>query len=201
MQKTWFAALALLAAPATALSDMSIDLLRMTCVPELRYFEVEGKSYSILAEAIVHGFDNFSPEGVNRRLKLLEAHGLYSPRNLKYTCKLPETTFELVATQPPASERGMCGASPTASFSLFLNGKEWFRNVPINEGCFDRLSVTSITMSVGKRGWKADEVIVCVKEKPASEAKCHFSGATFPDYGLNNEFPITEQSLRKVISK
>lgn len=208
MQRSWPTAFVFLVVSPIALSDQSIDLLRLTCIPELRYFEIEGSSYSILAEAIAHGFDSFSPEGVEKRLRILQTHGLYSPRNLKYDCKLPQATFQLVARQPPASERGMCGSSPTASFSLSINGQELFRDVLINEGCFDRPSVASITMSVGKRGWKPAEIVICLKEKPSSEVECKFSGATFPDetggemaaYGIR-KFPITQDGLMTVIGK
>lgn len=208
------AMLVFLTTPAVTLADMSIGLLRITCVPELRYFEVEAKSYSLLAEAIAHGFENFSPEGVSKRLKLLEQQGLYSPAHLKYTCALPESTYELTATQPPASERGMCGASPTASFSLRVNGKEWFRDVALNEVCLDQASVLSVTISDGKQGWTGRrEMIVCLKEKAAGETKCYFLGlplsavnAPIPDSVKEAMeaipgFPITQESLLKEVRK
>lgn len=190
------------ASSSVALADMSIDLLRITCVPELRYFEIEAKSYSILAEAVAHGFESFAPEGINKRLRLLEQQGLYSPTNLKYTCKLPETTYELTATQPPASERGMCGASPTASFSLRANNEEWFRNVLLNEGCFDRPSVLSVTISDGKQGWTGRrEMIVCLKDKSVGASKCHFRGLGLPPNAAFMKDFITQENLLKEFDK
>jgi hypothetical protein len=192
--------LPLLLIPAIALADMSIDLLRITCIPELRYFEIAATSSSLLAEAVAHGFSDFSQQGAKTRLKLLERHGLYSPEALKYTCTLPESTYELTTVQPPPSGRGECGSGPTATFTLRVNGTDWFREVALNAGCFDQASVMSLAILDGKKGWTGRrEMIACVKEKPDAEQKCYFRGLPLPDLekhlGNIPGFPMTNQNF------
>ena len=202
------ATLTLASLPAPSTADVFVDLMRIICVPELRYFEFEVRTYYLLAEPLFDGYGEPAPATLEERLKLLERHGLYSPRNLKYTCQLPETKYELTADQPPASARGMCGASPTASFSLRANGKDWFRGVLLNEGCFDRPSISSVRISDGKRGWSGwREMSVCARETSGAALECHSlrlplstAGTVLPDSASDHPAwrALLEKRLREM---
>lgn len=196
----------------------SVDFVRITCIPQLRYLEIETLTDPVLKTAITK---NLSVEEAKKRM---EKYGLFLPNNLKYTCKLPETTYELTVTQSSSSESGMCSSPPASSFSLLANGKGWFRDVSLNEDCANRPSVTSLIISDGKQYWNSRrEMILCVKEKPTTDLKCNFRGLPLSTVGMIPDrikgparaqmeeqleaawtipgFPITQENLLKEVGK
>lgn len=265
-----------LAALTDIRADMSIDMVRVTCIPELQYHTREQKEYTLLAEAIAHGFESFDDAGRQRRLTLLrgyglhlpgsnkqgcpvplrelsvatgsqkngrsvdfvritcipqlryfeveavsdpylkratekngvvtlEKHGLYSPSNLKYTCVLPESVYELTTTSVSSTDNKTSGTSTTTTFSLRVNEKDWFRNVLLSSNYFDKPSVASVIVSDGKQGWTGKrELLVCLKETELTESKCHFSWLPLGDFVTPGEFtyfPITQESLVSEVKK
>ena len=155
--------------PAEARADQPLELVRITCIPEMRYFEVESKDYPSEATTwirfgFINGKEKDEKAGRKKRWKILTARGLYPPEKLAYQCKLPESTYDVTITKPEPQASGACGASPTATINLKRNGQTWISNVLFgNDGCFELPTIASVAINDGKEGWDVRNMLVCVK--------------------------------------
>jgi hypothetical protein len=154
--------------PAEARADQPLELVRITCMPEMRYFEVESKDYPSEASTwIWSGFEvkeKDEKSGRKKRWRILKGHDLYPPEKLAYQCKLPESTYELTVTKDEARASGQCGGAPTATINLKRNGKDWISNVLFGNGdCFGRPTIASVAINDGKEGWDVRNMLICVK--------------------------------------
>jgi len=86
-----------------AQADMSIDMVRVTCIPELYYHTRENKEYTLLAEAIAHGFESFDDAARQKRLTLLESYGLYTPASKNQACSAPLREHKTTASAQQAN--------------------------------------------------------------------------------------------------
>ena len=154
--------------PAEARADQPLELVRITCIPEMRYFEIESKDYPSEATTwIWFGFEvkeKHERAGRKKRWRILKEHGLYPPEKLVYQCKLPESTYELVMAKDEPRASGECGAAPIATMNLLRNGQEWVSHVLFGSGdCFKRPTIASVAINDGKEGWDVRNMLVCVK--------------------------------------
>jgi hypothetical protein len=155
--------------PADAQADQPLELVRITCIPEMRYFEVESKDYPSKATTwirfgFINGKEKDAKAGEKKRWRILKERGLYPPENVIYQCKLPESTYELVMVKDQSRETGECGGAPTATMTLKRNGQEWVSHVLFgNTDCFGRPTVASVAINDGKEGWGVRNMLICVK--------------------------------------
>lgn len=154
--------------PADAQADQPLELVRITCIPEMRYLEIENKDFPSEATTWVwSGFEAKEKDqkaGRKKRWGILRTHDLYPPEKLAYQCKLPESVYELTITKDESSAHGQCGASPTATINLKRNGKDWISNVLFGNGdCFGRPTIASVAINDGKEGWDVRNLLICVK--------------------------------------
>ena len=111
------AELSLLALESNA--DWTFDFVRVTCVPEARYFRLEYAGvYGPAALTDAQHDDRKTRE----RLAIWRKHGYLAPGKLRYECQLPESKYRITATQSGWADRGSCGAAPEITLSLARNG-------------------------------------------------------------------------------
>ena len=71
---------------ADAQADQPLELVRITCIPEMRYFEVESKDYPSEATTWIRfGFEVKEKDekaGRKKRWRILKERGLYPPEKL-----------------------------------------------------------------------------------------------------------------------
>jgi len=157
-------ALGVLTAPPLAWSDQPMDAVRITCIPEMRYFEFEYKELpSEATDYIATGFEvqEKKPQ-IQKRWNILKKQGLYSPQKLTYECKLPKSTYRLSGNRGEASA-GRCGSAPDISISLTHNGGSFISDVLFGPACFERPSIDRVAIFDGEEGWAVRNVTVCVR--------------------------------------
>jgi hypothetical protein len=140
--------LAVISFPICAYADQAIDMIKISCIPEANYFDVELKMY----HSLVNEDETVVKQPINRtksKSKILAKHGIYFPRNLVYECKLPNATYKIKGSQPMPSPRGQCSASPTPSISIWGNGVLWIENVLFGEDCFGNPTIKRIEIADG----------------------------------------------------
>lgn len=146
----------MLSSTSTVCADTSVEFLRITCIPEVNYFAVEYK-------VVAGDWLSFVDKENRKRYSLWRKHGYYDPRNLRYECKLPESTYLITSAQTPPSA-GMCGASPNIILSLLRNDKIWLDNVIFGTDCFGRPSITQV--EIQEHGYRS--INLCIS--PANES-------------------------------
>jgi hypothetical protein len=174
----------LLTSPAWA--DYSVDFLRITCVPEVRYFEVE---YRALPDDAVFGGGGTSPDP----LRTWREHGYFDPRDLHSECRLPESTYVVTATQSPASDRGQCGGAPSIRLSLQRNGQPWLDDVTFGADCFGGPSITGIAVRDVAAGYGNLNLHLCIAPTGGEADGCEFLSETYAH--VRKVMPITQQDL------
>lgn len=141
-----------------AFADWPLKLVRIACIPEARFFKIEYAAVngdSALAEA------KYEDAKRRKRLAAWRKHGFFDPSKLKYECKLPESVYQVTATQPEPSEQGMCGGAPSITLSVTKNGKKKLNQVIFGSDCFDRATVSSLTITDNLEGWGTGYEILC----------------------------------------
>jgi len=133
--------------PISASGDQAIQLVRVNCIPEANYFDVEISTH--------HGLEDIdvpvkSPPFKTGMAKTLAKNGIYFPRKLVYECKLQGATYKIAGYQPLPKPRGQCGASPTPSISLWRNDELWLDSVLFGDDCFGNATVKRIEISRGR---------------------------------------------------
>jgi hypothetical protein len=173
-----------------AWADYSVDFIRITCIPETRYFEVEYKSVPGDAVFIGAGFEK---KAIQQRLKIWRKHGYYDPSALLYECKLPDSTYLVTSIQPPGSERGMCGAEPRITLNFSRNGDTWLNNVTFGSDCFGGPTVTQIAIRDGQEGWDSRTADLCIASPNVPEF-CEFL------MGIYDVFPLSQDDIDRYIA-
>jgi hypothetical protein len=174
--------------PVAVLADYSVNFLRITCIPETRFFEVEYKAVPGDAVFIGAGFDE---KETKKRLDAWEKRGYFDPRDFRCECKLPDSTYVVTSTQPPASERGTCSGAPNITLSLSRNGEKWLDNIIFGSNCPGGPSVTSISIRDGQQGWDARNVELCIASSDDSLGFCDF----LSEGAIATVMPLTQHEL------
>lgn len=188
----WFPLIALLllvlASPVWA--DYTVDFVRISCVPDAQFLDVEYRGIHNPAIAALTEHGTVRPD-------VLARHGFFSPSKLSYECSLPDSKYTIIATQTGWSERGMCGAAPEIFLSLQRNGEPLLERVVFGSSCFGNPLVTRITIEDGKQGWYSREAEVCLARGTDETAdKCVWF---FEDYGDFKKFPIRQGDIQRLL--
>lgn len=94
-------------------------------------------------------------------MKLWKKKGYFDPSKLNFECRMPESTYKIIATQPSGSPRGQCGAAPSITLSLIRNGEPYLSNVTFGDDCFGGPSVYRFEISDELDGWGGMRMTVC----------------------------------------
>jgi hypothetical protein len=175
-----------------ARADWSLDFVRVTCIPEARYFYFEYKAVSGPAALTDTQFDD---KKRLERMRTWQRHGYFDPHNLVRECRLPDSTYRLLTSQPPARERGMCGGAPPITLNLLRNGSAFLKDVILGENCFGGPSVVSVEITDGLDGWNTRQMTVCVSPASGEAPKCTFLSETYND--ITKAIPITSESVER----
>ena len=111
-----------------AQADYEADFVRVTCVPQSRYFEIE---YKPLHSNVVDGGDHFDSN-------VWAKQGYLSPSKLRYECQLPDSKYVVTSTKPESGGNGMCGADPEIRLNLARNGRLLVKDVVFGGACMGR---------------------------------------------------------------
>ena len=178
-----------IAVPAWA--DYAVDFIRLTCVPETRYFELEYRA--LPGDAVFDsGTQTADPLGAWRR------HGYVDPHQLREECRLPDSTFLVTAVQPEDSATGQCGAAPSIHLSLQRNGKPWLDEVTFGADCFGGPTITRIAVRDVAPGWGSLNADVCLAPHGEDTGPCEFLSETYG--AIQQVMPITQTDLRGYIA-
>lgn len=127
---------------SSAFADWTQDFIRISCIPDGRFFRIE---YAPLSGPDVMVAANDKKE-IQARLKAWRKGGFFDPANLKYECKLLESTYHVIANQPPPAERGQCGGAPSITLSVKENGSPLLSKVIFGSDCFGGPTITKLTV-------------------------------------------------------
>jgi hypothetical protein len=133
--------------PLYAAADQAFYMIRISCIPEANYFDIDSKIYHSLVSSDETAVKQTKRNG--SQSKILAKHGIYFPRNLSYECKLASGTYKVIGSQPMPSPRGQCGASPTPSISIWRDNVLWIENVLFGEDCFGNPTANRIEIADG----------------------------------------------------
>lgn len=178
--------------PTIAHCDYMVDFIRISCIRETRFLDIEYRP-------IHNNAVDVAPDDSNTRGKDIWAkHGFFNPGKLSFECSLPESEYKVVATQNSWSERGMCGTAPEIIFSLYRNNEAIIKNVVFGSSCFGNNSITRISIQDGKRGWYIREAEICFQKLTnESTHKCRWF---FEGLGTSiKPFPIEQKSIENII--
>jgi hypothetical protein len=187
---------ALLTFSHAARADWSLEFVRITCIPEARYFYFEYKPVSGPAALTDTQFD----EKMQReRMRIWQRHGFFDPRSLERECRLPESTYKLITSQPPAREQGMCGGAPQITLNLFRNGTAFFKDVVFGDDCFGGPSVVSVEITDGLEGWDTRQMTVCISPAVGEARMCKFLSETYGD--IAKAVPVTGEVINRYVKE
>ncbi len=178
-----------------AFADWPMEFVRLTCIPEARYFRVEYMPVSGPSVLLESEFDD---EKRAKRLLAWEKAGFHEPSNLTYECALPESLYKLTAHQPPPSN-GECGGAPSISLSLFRNGQPILENVIFGNDCFGGPTVIGAEITDGLDGWDTRALRLCLSQRGAPPRMCEFLSETYGD--ITKAIPITQQKVAQYVEK
>jgi hypothetical protein len=154
----------LLSLPAISNADWFVDFVKITCIPEARYFAFESKP---IQGSYVLGETQFDSKLRAKRFALWEQKGYYNPSALEFTCNLPGSTYKIIATQPEPSDHGMCAGDPDVTLSLYKNNDLIVSKVIFGSACSGD-SVQSIEISEPLQGWGSNDFYMCLNRDPNS---------------------------------
>jgi hypothetical protein len=180
--------------PPMCQADWYYDFVRITCIPEARYFQFEAKSIEgsyVLMET------QFNEKLKRQRLAAWIKKGYYDPSRLEFKCHMPESTYLIKASQPSPSARGQCGGAPSITLSLYKDGELMIDSVIFGNDCFGRPSVRSVEISDGLQGWDTRQMIVCVSGN--LKDSCKFLSETYGD--ISKAIPIDENKINEYVSQ
>lgn len=144
---------------ASSKADWVQDFIRITCIPEARYFQFE---YAPMSGPRVLLETQFDRKRQRKRMLAWRKHGFYNPSKLDYECKLPENVYKISTTQPPASN-GMCGAAQPITINLYRNNKPIITKVVAGRDCLGNVStLQSVEISDELKGWESSSISICL---------------------------------------
>lgn len=182
--------------PTITNADWTQHFVRITCIPEARFFSFEYRPVdgsSALTDAI------FDEKKRVQRLDIWKRQGYFEPSQLKYECRLPEATYILLTKQRDPQDHGWCGANQPITLNLLRNGIVILDNVTFGDACIDAGAfVTSTDISEPPQGWGKRTMSVCVVGLPAegqlstdAKPRCEF----LSDERLTKAIPITTKTV------
>ena len=182
-----------------AFADYSYDFVRISCIKEIQFLDIEYKSIHNTAIDSIFA-DRDSP------LKIWSKHGFFSPKKLYYECPFAHTdtyyssqiTYKLVTKQAEGGN-GMCGGAPEIFLSLYRNNELFIDNVVFGGSCIGNSSISHIYIS-GVSGKYPEEAQICFQknsttgEPPQEKCEWFFDNENFTKF---KKFPINQEVVNK----
>jgi hypothetical protein len=145
------------------------DFLRITCIPETRYFSVEYKQGDVDEDR-----DGLSRAEVTAQERAWKRQGYHDPGALSYDCRLPESTYRLTSTHSRSRSGELCDIALTLNW----NDEVWLDGVHIGPTCGNDVSLDSFEIWDGRRtARKPRSMTLCIGQPsgPSGNARCeHF---------------------------
>ena len=186
----------LLLCSGSAIAGWSIDFVRITCIPEARYFRFDYTPVSGSAALLETALDG---KKRSQRMLAWKKHGYYEATNLQYECRWPESTYKISAVQAPARERGMCMAAPQIKLSLFRNGIPILDKVIFGNDCFGGPTVVSAEITDGLQGWDTRQMTICFSPKEDAPRICEFLSETYD--AISKAVPINQIKVDEYVKE
>lgn len=177
---------------SSSFADWTQDFVRISCIPDGRFLRVE---YTPLSgpDVMVAAHED---KQVKARLQAWRKGGFFDAGNLKYECKLLESSYQITANQPPPAARGQCGGAPRITLSVKENGSPLLNKVTFGYDCFGGPAVTRLTVfeTVSGYGNGGTELCTTPSGNPMSEEKelCGY---------LNSNEQVSQETLGNFIKK
>ncbi len=188
--------------PVAPVEGDSIGVLRIVCLPALRYLEVEVIQDSRLSGVISQKLHAASHQEREKYLQVLAEHNLYLADNLNYSCKMPETTYRMGTRDIVFSGGNQGQPDRFVGFDLWANDKPWLQGLRASPVVDGQPLITSFIISDGKRGWTPyREAILCLNENGGREPRCDDMRFRLADeeamWGANSDdfLPVTQGVL------
>jgi len=179
----------------SAIADCPMDFVRITCIPEARYFWFDYTS--IDCSAVLSGVSvRFDDKKRSQRMSAWEKQGYYRATNLQYECRLPESTYKISAVQPPEKDRGICGAAPQITLSLFRNGTPILDQIIFGNDCFGGPTVVSAEITDGLQKWNAQKMTLCLSPKSDAPKVCEYFSGTG---AISQAIPINQERVGEYV--
>lgn len=185
---------ALFSCSGSAIADWSMDFVRITCIPEARYFRFDYTPISGPAVLLEAQFDD---KKRSQRMLAWMKQGYYEATNLQYECRLPESTYKISAVQPPQRDRGMCGAAPQITLSLLRDGTPVLDKIIFGNDCFGGPTVVSAEITDGLQGWNTRQMNLCLSPKSDMPRLCKFLSETYG--AISKVIPITQEKVGEYV--
>ena len=173
-----------------------MDFVRITCIPEARYFRFD---YTPISGSAVLLEAEFDDKRRSQRMLAWKKQGYYDATNLKYECRLPESTYKISAVQPPPSERGMCGAAPQITLSLLRDGTPILDKIIFGDDCFGGPTLVSAEITDGLSGWDTRQMTLCLSPNSDAPRVCEFLSETYGD--ISKAIPISQEKVGEYVKK
>jgi hypothetical protein len=184
--------------PTIASADSTQHFVRITCIPEARFFSFEYRAVDGNAALTDAKYDEKKRK---RRLDLWKNQGYFEPSHLKYECRLQGVSYTLSTKQRKPQDRGGCGANQPIELTLLRNNKEILHNVMLGDVCIEAGAfVTSVDISEPPDGWGSKTMTICVVGSPPegqlrtdAKPRCEF----LRDEELIQTMPITTKTIER----
>ena len=177
------------ACSTAAQADYTVDFVRISCIHDARFMDIEYRGVHNPAVTATSELGTIETDAWAR-------NGFFTPEKLLYECALPESKYEIKTTQSSWSERGMCGAAPEITISLYREGEPLVEGVVFGPSCYGHPSITKITIEDGKQGWYTREAEVCFADGSIDgPKKCEWF---FSDYGDFKKFPLRQADVERL---
>lgn len=80
--------------------------------------------------------------------------GVDTSNPIRYRCQTPAGLVRIHVAMRPASERGECGLDPGGDLTLWIEGMQVLRRLPVNNDCFTSIKTAELTLiSTQERRW------------------------------------------------
>ena len=137
-----------------AWADQPMDVIRITCIPEMRYFEFEYKELpSEATDWVIDGYGALEKKPqVEKRVNVLKRYGLFDAQKLHYECKLPQSTYTLTGG---AYENEI-------TVSLTHNGSSFISDVLVGPTRFGKPSIERVAIFDTRDALTNRNVTICV---------------------------------------
>lgn len=182
-----------LASVPKANADNVMDFVRVACIPETRFLDVE---YAGILDNDMA--DQHDPSTLGKLRAAWSRNGFHEPGNLNLRCALPDSEYQIVASQRPKGG-GMCGGAPDIIFSLLRNGVAMVDHVVFGNSCAGRNAITHVSIGDGRHARHPEVVEICFENANASLRQCRWflpEESKFPE-----TFPIRQEALEKYLPK
>lgn len=171
-----------------ARADYMVDFIRIGCVQEAGFFEIEHRQ--------IH---NYPAEAAST--KSWSRQGFYSPSDLKYKCNLGKVKYRVLAKQGSWRERGKCAAAPEVFLTVWRNDEVIADQVVLGRSCYGNPTITRISLTEDKPGYFDREAEICflMNGDDYAEPKCEwfFGGLN----GFKDTFPLRQETLSQQFLK